>query len=170
MKNNSGIALNSGFTLVEIMVVIVIMMIVGGISIYLGINSFRGYSYHGDRDTLLSALSHARAEAMANICRGNSCTDGKPYGVAIRPADYPNSYVIFQTENNNPTYLGRTLEDKDADAPIDATLTVSPAEIVFMQESGNTTSNTDTTFILTDNTSHTSTITINTEGQILWTN
>jgi len=164
---------NQGFTLIEIIIVTSIIVAIGSLGLYFGFSNFYGHSFNSNRDILISVLQHARAEAIANICRGNSCEDGKPHGVAIRPNDYPNSYVIFQTESViTPTYSGRTSEDTDQDVPIDANPNFDYSglnEVVFRQLSGEAIS--PGSIVISDNTgTHTSTITINSEGQILWTN
>jgi len=150
------------------LVVIALVMMISLGTIYSLMDSFGGYSYHGDRDVLLSALQHARAESMADICRGSSCTIGKSYGVAIRPSDHPSSYVIFQTETASPTYQGRSIEDQNQDIMLDASTNTARDEVVFNSGTGNITSGTKN-FVVTD--SHrTSTITVTKYGTISWTN
>ena len=167
-KDNSSKYHLKGFTLIEVLVVLTLISIIGGIIIYFGFDSFRGYSYHDDRNGLLSLLQHARSEAMVNICRGSTCSGGKPHGVAIRPSNHPDSYVLFQTEFLNPTYSNRTDDDKASDIIISATSSSNSNEIVFSPLSGNTTSSVIITIQLTDNQAHSSIISINPVGQISW--
>lgn len=155
---------NKGFTLIEMVIVLALITIVGGLGLYFGLDSLRGYSFHSDRDVLVSVLQHARSEAISNICRGENCTDGKPHGVYIRPTEHQNSYVIFQGTD----YASR---DADYDIVIDSSSSTSFSginEIVFDRLSGNTTTTGDIN--LTDDRNHTSIISISSQGQILWTN
>ncbi|MDQ5922518.1 MAG: GspH protein [Patescibacteria group bacterium] len=155
---------NKGFTLIEMVIVLALITIVGGLGLYFGLDSLRGYSFHSDRDVLVSVLQHARSEAISNICRGEGCTDGKPHGVFIRPPEHPKSYVIFQGTD----YANR---DIDYDVVIDASSSTSFSginEIVFERLSGNAITIGDINLV--DDRNHTSTISISSMGQILWTN
>lgn len=166
------IAKQSGFTLIEILIVIGIIAVVAGAGVFIDFDSFRGYSFHSDRDILISALQHARAEAVSNICRGGDCENGgKKHGVKI----LTDKYVIFQGNDYNS-------RDVDYDAFLDA----SPAtgrsgitEVVFAQLSGNASSISSSgdcatlpepLCIILQGGTRSSVITINSEGQILWTN
>lgn len=149
--------LTCGFTLIEIMVVIGLVSVVLGFGFFFDLDNLRFNSFRGDRDTLVSTLQHTRAEAMANICRG-LCTDGKPHGVKI----FPDKFVIFQGED----YSSR---DTDFDIFLEASSSVvhdGTDEVVFTQLSGKA----DPGEIIFTSEAHTSTITINSEGQIIWTN
>lgn len=173
----SNINTKAGFTLIEMVIVISLIAVIGGFGLFFGIDSLRGYSFHSDRDTLVSTLQHARAEAMANICRGKAadCTDGgKPHGVYIDTTN--RKYVIFQ----GATYVSR---DSDQDAPIDAnnlTTWKGVNEVVFAELSGDAASADSSPdcaseaepicIIVGDQASRTSVITVNSEGQILWSN
>ena len=159
-------------TLIETLITIGLIIIIFSFTVFTNIDSFRSSSFAKERDTLISALEHARSEAISNICRGPSCTDGKPHGVAIRPADHPSSYVIFQTETGM-AYGDRTAEDKNQDILLDSDTNMiievgSLTEVIFSQLSSNV--STPGNITVRDTNNHTSTITINGEGQILWTN
>jgi prepilin-type N-terminal cleavage/methylation domain-containing protein len=167
---------NEGFTLIEIVVVMSLIALLGSLGIYFGLDNFRGHSFHSDRDTLISALEHARAEAVSNACSG-TCTNGKPHGVFIDTVNH--KYIIFQ----GTSYANHLItNDKDYDIPITGNQTTTYKginEVVFAQLSGSASSTSSSSFcsagiplciILSDNTIHTSEIDINNEGQILWTN
>jgi prepilin-type N-terminal cleavage/methylation domain-containing protein len=160
---------NGGFTLVEMLVVMSLIIAAISLGLFFDFSSFYGYYFHGDRDALITALQHARSEAIANVCRGTSCLDGRPHGVAIRPSDNPNSYVIFQSGAGSSDYANRD-DEFDVILDSDPTITISGSitEVVFTQLSGNV--DTPGNFVLTDATGRTSTIDINSEGQISWTN
>ncbi|MDQ5954247.1 MAG: hypothetical protein QG583_175 [Patescibacteria group bacterium] len=152
-----------GFTLIEMMIVIGIISIVGGLGLYFGFDSYRGYSAHSNRDLLVSTLQHARSQSISNVCFGNSsnpCEDGKPHGVKI----LNDKYIIFQ----GSSFTSRD-EDYDAEIEINPNTTYSGMnEIVFAQLSGDISTAGDIT--LTDTTGRISTISINNEGQVIWTN
>lgn len=155
-----------GLTLLEILVVMTIITLVGASGVFFGVDMYRGYSFHSDRDMLVVALQHARAQAVGNVCLGSGCTDGRSHGVAI----LPNAFIAFQ----GVCFASPCVRDPH-DSVVDATLDANPniahggsvSEIVFSQLAATTTGGTIT---LTDITGRSSTITIGTEGQIIWTN
>lgn len=157
-----------GFTLIELVIVVGLLAIIGSFTLVLSFNSYKGYLYRTDRDVLVAALQHARALAIGNVCSGTTtnCTDGRAHGVAIRPVDHPESYVIFQ----GPSYANR---DQAVDSELDsAPTTVFPggtdlSEVVFKQLSGSAT--TSGTITMTDDAGRSSVITIGPDGQISWT-
>jgi prepilin-type N-terminal cleavage/methylation domain-containing protein len=149
-----------GFTAIEVIIVLSLAVIIGGTFLIVGMDSFRANAFHSDRHILISSLQRARAQAMNNICLGTNCIDSKPHGVKI----LTNSYVIFQGQS----YLSR-------DTALDHVLESSPLvaqggldEIVFTQLSGTTSAIGDITLV--DAAGHNSTVSINAEGRISWTN
>ena len=156
-----------GFTLFEVLIVVTIITVVAASSIYFGIDSLRAYAFHSDRDLLVAALQHARAEAVGNICQTNSdstCTDGRSHGVHVSG----DTITIFQT---SATILDYAHRDVSADAPITmsarTTFTGAP-DVIFAQLSGDVP--VPGSMTLTESSGKTTTITIGGEGQILWTN
>ena len=87
----------AGFTMIEILVVTAIFLILAGIGLFMTLDAFRGYLHRSERDTIVSTLAKARSEAMANICIGPTCADGKPHGVCYSAPDY----IIFQGSSYN---------------------------------------------------------------------
>ncbi|HWA32368.1 MAG TPA: prepilin-type N-terminal cleavage/methylation domain-containing protein [Candidatus Paceibacterota bacterium] len=162
----SNINTKAGFTLIEMVIVISLIAVIGGFGLFFGIDSLRGYSFHSDRDTLVSTLQHARAEAMANICRGTDCADGgKPQGVYIDTS--ARKFIVFQGTTYDP--------HDDNNAPVDYSQnTILPDDgslrtIVFDQLSGNV----DAPGYITINDAtnvHSSKVEISDQGQILWSN
>ena len=157
----------NGFTLVEIVIVLALVAVVGSVSLFFGLDSFRAYAFHSDRDLLVATLEHARAEAIGNQCQANSesvCVDGRPHGVRI-DAD---RIHLFQTVAAMPDYTHR-------DASVDAVFVSNEhttfggdSEVVFSQLSGDVA--TPAAITVTEAGGRISTITIGAEGQISWTN
>jgi prepilin-type N-terminal cleavage/methylation domain-containing protein len=153
-------SIQAGFTLIEVIVTIALIGIIGGTAVYFGIDSFRGYSFHSDRDLLVTSLQHARSQAIGNNCLGSSCTDGKPHGVLIQP----DKFVVFQG-------ISFATADHDVDVIVEANPTITKSglsEVVFKQLSGDVSTVGD--IVLTDSVGRVSTTTVGSEGQILWTN
>ena len=135
------------------------LVIISSLGLYYNFSNLHSYSFHGDRDNLVSALQHARSQAVSNICYG-ACTDGKSHGVYIEE----DQYIIFQGVD----YASR---DEDYDAFIEANPNIEHSgldEVVFDQLTGD--ANAGDIIITDPTTSRTSTISINSEGQIIWTN
>ncbi len=151
-----------GFTLIEVIVVLTLITLIGGFGIYFGFNNFRADSFRSDRDIFVSALQHARSEAVANICHGDSsvCDGGNPFGVKI----LDDKFIIFEGATYDP--------DSELNVKLEANKAITHAgisEVIFEPLTGDVSSTGN--IILTDpTTGKTSTISINSEGQILWTN
>lgn len=164
MASHSSSHLTKGFTLIEVMIVIAFVAIAGAGAVFFGADTYRAYLFHSDRDLLVVALQHTRAQAIGNICLGNGCSDGKPHGVAI----LPDRFVMFQ----GSCYASPCVRDPD-DVAVDADIEANPnlihtgtMEIVFTQLSATTTGGTVT---LKDSTNGRKTvITVLPEGQITW--
>ena len=152
----------SGFTLVEALVVMGILSMLGGLGLFLNLDTYRSLMFRSERDTLISAILKARSQSMNNICIGAGCTDGKPHGVFITKG----KYVIFQGQS----YASRdTAIDEALYAQNDTVGFTSPSyEIVFAQLSGSVATPIDIGF--NDGAMHYSTTSINTEGRVSWTN
>ena len=162
-----------GFTLIEILIVMGLVAIVGGFTLAISADSFRGTSFHGSRDIIVATLLRARAQAVNNICLGASCIGGMPHGVHV--ATDAGGRITQLTLFQGATYA---LADHSLDSVIDIGSNVSRAvlflgtpDVTFTQLSG-----TSTTAVmrLYEGTvgapTSTSTITIGAEGQVLWTN
>lgn len=161
----SSKSLEDGLTLIEILVVLGILAVIGSFSVIMGIDGYRRQIFRSDRDVLITALQHARSKAISNICLGSGCSNGKSHGVYIGT----NTYVMFQ----GLCYASPCVRDPN-DVSVDTVIEADPnversgiSEIVFEQLSGD--ASTVGNIILTED-GHTSTITIGSEGQIIWTN
>jgi len=147
----------TGFTLIEVIVVMGLLTAIAALVAFANFDSWRGYTFRGERNLLVSILQKARSQSVNNICLGSLalCSDGKPHGVAIQ-AD---KYVIFQ---------GASFATRDAalDENIDAAGNIVHAgisEVVFEQLSGD--ANAPGDIILSDGV-RSATISINNEGRI----
>lgn len=149
-----------GFTFFEILVTTGIFIVVGGLALLVSMETFRGSSFRSDRDLLVSALQHARAQAMNNICFGTCIgNDGQPHGVHIQS----DKYVIFQGN----AYDSSDPNNAAFDSTITTTKTPATLDILFSQLSGNSA---PATVTLTDAAGHASAVSVSVEGQISWTN
>jgi prepilin-type N-terminal cleavage/methylation domain-containing protein len=147
----------SGFTLMEMLIVIGLVAVVASMSLFIDINSYRGDAFRSEVNNLGIALQTARADVLNNI-------DQEKHGVAINPAGY-DGYVVFEGD----TYTTRDItKDEETKASYDVTFgSMSPTEIVFEQLSGNANYDGDIT-IVDPNRNMTALISINHEGKISW--
>lgn len=162
----------TGFTLIEVIVVVSMLMAIGALVVFINFNTWRGYAFRGECDLLTSVLQKARNQSINNICLGSGCIDGRPHGVAIRPPDRPNKYVIFQ---------GNSYTDPAHDFSLDEVFDSNEnmniqgiGEVVFSQLSGEASfpqnpGLPEGNIILNEtNGFHSETISINNEGRISW--
>ena len=150
----------SGLTLLEILIVLGLMTIIGSLTVFVSLSTYRDSSFHTDRATLIAALQHARAESIDDVCRGPACIAGMSHGVSIQSG----RFVIFQGGSYVSRYEG-------ADQVIEANPTIMRTgltEVIFATSSGNAL--VAGTITLTDTNDHSSTITIGSDGQIIWSN
>ena len=148
------------FTLLEVLIVMAIFIMVAGFGLFVSLDTFRGYSFRNERDVVVSVLNKARSQSINNMCFGTSCTDGKAHGVYFGVAG---NYVVFQ----GASYATRdtALDEVVAASHKGATVT-GTSEVVFAPLSAVVAS--PATITVTAD-SHSSVITVGTEGQVVWT-
>lgn len=155
--------LQSGFMVLELVVVMGLLAIVGSLGLFMSMDSLRGGAFRDERDMVVSSLQRARSQAINNICLGSGCVEGQKHGVHIGSGEY----VIFQGENYDAA-TSTNIIIKSVSAAVFATGTENT---VFNNLSGNLSVPTPaiiTVFGLSRQAS--STISINAEGRITWTN
>ncbi|MEK7195319.1 MAG: hypothetical protein AAB655_01345, partial [Patescibacteria group bacterium] len=79
--------------MIEILVVMAIVTVLAGLGLWIGMDSFRGYSYRSERNRFISSLQKARLESMTNI-------NESKHGVRVES----DKYVIFEGDSydSNP--------------------------------------------------------------------
>jgi Tfp pilus assembly protein FimT len=157
--------------LLELLVVMSLLIIVGGFSLIVSMDSFRGYTFRNGRDLLVATLERARAESVNNICLGAGCTGGKPHGVYIAASGgYVTQFVIYQgtsyaTANHaldNPVTL---------DSVAHAIAMSGTQDFSFSQLAATSTGGSAALYVGTAAAPiATSTITVSSEGRIAWSN
>ena len=153
----------TGFTLLEVLVVMGIMTMLGGFALIVSMDVYRSFSFRTERDMLISVLQKARSQSMSNMCLGPGCTDGRPHGVHVSTGQY----VVFQ----GATYATRDVSVDEVIAAENGAARIAPSsltDVVFTQLSGAAAP--VGTIGLLDDAGHISTTTINSEGQITWGN
>ena len=78
--------------MIELVVVLGLLSFVGAFALFMTMDSYRGYTFRGDRDLGVSVLQKARSQAINNMCFGASCTDGKSHGVRVES----DRLIVFQ--------------------------------------------------------------------------
>lgn len=150
---------NSGFTLVEMMVVTTIIAVISVLGLAFNMDEFRGFNFRDSRDAAVAALQQARSQAVSNVCLGASCGDGKAHGVHFETG----KIVIFQGAD----YPGRDfLLDEIID--LDGSMDISgDQEIIFEPLSG---ASAGGSIVIKDGTGRISQVEVNSEGRINWSN
>ena len=150
-----------GLSLIEIVVVIGLLTAIAGLSMLVSIDTYRSYLFRGERDKVVQALQKARSRAIHNICFGAGCSNGRPHGVNIDSStgtvtNFQGTSVSELPSVNDPFSLN------------DGITISGLSDVVFSQLSGDAAPEGNIT--ITDEVGHISVISINSEGQILWTN
>ena len=159
-----------GFTLIELLIVIAIVTTACAFTFGIGFDDYRRTQTHSTRDTIVNALMHARAEAMANECfdsPGDQCTQGRAHGVEISN----DKVTVFQVNTATSTpYFEHRDAAQDEITSFDSVITIastSAREIVFLPLSGDVTN--PGTLVITNDAQPTSTsITVSEKGTITW--
>jgi Tfp pilus assembly protein FimT len=157
-KNN----FQSGISAIECLVVAALLAIAAALSAPLDAGSARFWMFAADRDAVLAALRHARAQAVAGVCLGESCATGAAHGIHFDPQNA--RLIIFQGSDfasRNKNY------DEAVDFENRSTRAVlsSGREIIFEANSGNTPG---VSLVLQDDFGHRADIPIGESGLIDW--
>jgi prepilin-type N-terminal cleavage/methylation domain-containing protein len=147
-----------GFSLIELLVVIAIFAILASLALFFSIDFFRTYATTSEETTLVSTLSKARSQSLANI-------NGHPHGVRV----LSDKYIIFET-TAGVSFDARPQSLKDLDQSVPVGSSVHPqaaTDILFDQVSGNATCSAGCTITMIGGNSP-KTIVINAQGAILW--
>jgi Tfp pilus assembly protein FimT len=153
----------AGFTLIEIIVVVGMFTMLAGLSLMIGLDSYRKYAFHDVEDTIVMALARARSESMTGICGGSSCAGGRKHGVKIGDG------VLTVFEGDSYDTRDSSVDEIYVAATAKVTIAPSsPTEIVFERLSGIVLATGD--IGISDEVGNTSVIRINSEGRIDWGN
>ncbi len=101
--------IESGFTLIELLVVIGIFAILSTIGLFLSFDFYRTYSFNAEQATLVSVLTKARSQSLANI-------NGEEHGVRVVSGKYfliKGSGTTFTDDLEVPTGSATTVSGDD---------------------------------------------------------
>ena len=152
-----NISRDSGFSLIEIIVVISLITSLGGLVMISSIGQYRGVLFGSERSRLVTLLEHARALSIHGVCDG-VCAASVSHGILIAST----SYILFQ----GASYM---LRDTQYDALFDRDSHVHAldiSEIVFTAQSGAVTTPGDV--VLVDAVGTVATVTVSSIGRIIW--
>lgn len=147
-----------GFTLIELLVVVSLMAALLGLGLLMSMDVFRGTTFRSTRQVLVSALTTARARALANDHQS-------AHGVCYRAPDF----ILFRgttysaTNASNERIIGNP--KVLLTSPTDSFTCGTGAGIVFAGVSAQTAGGTIT---VTEEGHTAATITVNAEGTIIW--
>ena len=164
-----------GVTLIELIMIMGLVIALGALALFVSLDSFRGYLYHTDRDLLITALQHARAEAIGSVCLDGgttSCVGAVAHGVHIdTEGGFIQDYVVFQGMNYQADDPANALIGASGALTLATSDSSDVSEIVFKPSSGQVgvLGASGSTMVLVDTVGRVSTTTIGDEGQISWT-
>ncbi len=158
MESHKTSTNNSGFTLIETIVVIGLFLTVCFLSPITTMKTMLSHSSEDDIHTLVSTLKTARMRALTNTCVG-TCTDGVPHGVYFED----DQYTLFQGNSYDSTDPENEMTELSPHTHIYGASTV-----VFLPRSGRATSTPSDIWDIDIVPTHgaTTTININSEGRI----
>jgi prepilin-type N-terminal cleavage/methylation domain-containing protein len=147
--------LNTGMTLVEIIVVIAVIGLIASLGLIVDLKSFKTETLHSEESRVVAILEKARSRSMANL-------NDDAHGVCY---EAPN-YVLFEEDDGCDASASESeLFDANANIANSSDYTTNFPTVVFEQLSGRLTS--AETITITDGIK-TEIITINEEGAIHW--
>ena len=152
-------ACSRGYTLIELLVVIGLFATVAAFALVMSMDTYRGATYHSERDMVIAALQKARSQAISSVCMGAGCIDGKPHGVHFQTGQY----IIFQGTSYSPSDPTNEI----INARNKAVSIAGATDVVFSLLSATATA---ATLTFGDGFGHAASISIGSEGQISWTN
>lgn len=151
----------SGFTVLETMVVFALLAAIAGFCAFADIQSLRFWKFFADRDAAVFALRRARAQAIGGICLGQPCAAPLAHGVRFDPI--ANKMVIFQ---------GSAFDDQDPnnetiafESPATRIAASSTIDAIFNPVLANSSA---AEIILEDDFGHRAIISVNFAGAIDW--
>jgi len=116
---------NSGFTLIEVLIVIGMLAIIATMGLVFSFDSYRSYLFRSEYTTTVNLLAKARNRAINNFNESN-------HGIAFLDDEYRIFKTIDYNPNDNATYES---------FPRNQSLSFTgPKEVTFEQLSGNLTS------------------------------
>jgi Tfp pilus assembly protein FimT len=149
-----------GFTMIELLVVMTLVIFVASLTLYFSLDMYRGYAFRNERNLVVSILQKARMEALSNVGYSTLTNNGSSHGVRFEADEF----VVFE----GPTYTA-SCSPSSTNLCISANTGVTHSganEITFNQLDGTSSGGS----VTLSNGTHTSVITVNSEGQISWTN
>lgn len=149
----------SGFTVIEVLVVVGIFGILSALALVFSMDFYRTYASSSELNNVVSVLSKARARSVANV-------NQHWHGACIDTAN--RQYTLFQGSGSTIGYSNR-ITSLDESVPSGTSPDDCPggSEITFEQLSGNTNCTSDCMITL-NNFDRVKTVTINSQGAILW--
>jgi len=147
----------SGFALVEILLVLGILVLIAGLGLLMSMDVYRSYARRSERDAIVSVLQRARSRALANVSQSTwgACYSGSEY-IVFRGATYANAQADVRVSANPAIIITDTSAPKK--------FACTDGGISFMQLTGDASS---TSMTIKQGVS-TSTISTNLEGTIIW--
>ncbi len=159
MQSRKISTVKKGFSLIELLVVLGMLAVIGGFSLAISMENYRGSAFDDEQALLIAALQKARSEGLSGVCIGGSCTAGQSHGVHIDPAQL----VIFQGTN----YSESDANNEYLPLQNNALMFSGMSDVVFAEFSGDAS---PAGAIVLSDTDRVSTTTIGEEGQIMLDN
>lgn len=151
---------NRAFTLIEVMIVLSVLALTLSLSFGIHTLTLEHYSFYEERSKIILLLYRARSDAMNGICYGTTCGGAESHGVYLTG----NQAILFQGEQYK---MSSVTQDTIDLSPY--MLLATSTEIRFQANSGNASSSSFQIYSVSGD-ALTSSIEVNSEGRIYWSN
>ena len=147
-----------GFTFIELLIGVAILAVIFSLSLFIGFDFYKSYSFHFEKNTIVSVLQKARSQSLNNINQA-------PHGVYFAN---PLQYIIFECVTPPSPCTSYAHADTSKNIVINPaygiSITGTPFDVIFDQLSG---ASSDRTITVTDSVREYD-ISINSVGRIDW--
>ena len=130
----STLTQNKGFTFIELLISVAILAIILSLGLFIGFDFYKTFSFHSEKNTIVSVLQKARSQSLNNINQTR-------HGVRFENSSGL-KYIIFECDSVNPQCDSYAEANIAKNILIDSSYGISinsptlPFDVVFEQLNG----------------------------------